>query len=249
MRFFYDNLIDYDGVVITARSEQVNLPASNVANEHRKRVYRTGSTYLQEWLVFDLGAAKAVAAVVIGATNFAWQTDIVSIDASTDGFTWVSIRDELPILETIPTSFPEVSYRYWRIIFDKANATETRDIGRVFIGRYYDTPEPPDFTGYEDTLDDLSKVQKTPSGQTYAEVLDQFEIFKLSFSSVPQTMADELRIVMRSVGQHRSFFLQLDENDNDTIRYLKFKNGLTRKVSGFDSQLYYDIKLELEEQL
>ena len=65
MRVFYDNLIDKTGVTITPSSQVSTLPASNLAHEFRKRVWRTGTSTAAENVVFNLGSAKAVTSVIL----------------------------------------------------------------------------------------------------------------------------------------------------------------------------------------
>ena len=62
----YNNLITYDGVVITASSEySADLGPENVADPRRTKAWRTGVSSAAEWIKFDFGSAKAVRALVI----------------------------------------------------------------------------------------------------------------------------------------------------------------------------------------
>jgi len=47
----------------------------------------------------------------------------------------------------IAATFGSQSYRYWRLTYTKASAGVTRDIGRLFLGAYYQPTDPPDWAG------------------------------------------------------------------------------------------------------
>src|SRR5438105_670913 len=86
MRLFYDNLIDYAATVVTASSQQADLPGSNVINELSKKVWRTGTAAAPESITFDLGSAKDVTGVILLDHTLTNADTNIELHASTDNF-------------------------------------------------------------------------------------------------------------------------------------------------------------------
>jgi hypothetical protein len=252
MRFFYDNLIDASGVAFTASSAHTNLPATNVANEHRKRVWRTGTSTAAETLVIDLGSAQSVTSIILLDHTLTAADTLIKIQGHTsDSWGAPDVNETLTwASRTISKTFSSATKRYWRLIFTKSAAGETRDIGRIFLGTYYDTTEQPDYDGYDDSLNDPSRKSKSLAGQTYVDVLEKFGSLSVAFSDVGNTQVESLKTIFESVGQSVSFFVQAQTTSplND-IWYVKATRPFERDVSGFDSNYLWNVKLELEEQL
>jgi hypothetical protein len=252
MRFFYDNLIDYSGVLLLPSSAQSTLPASNVANEHRKRVWRTGTSAAAENLVIDLGSAKAVTAVILLDHTLTASDTLIKLEGHTtnawgaptftQALTWAS--------GTIAQVFASQTLRWWRISFTKSAAGETRDLGRVFLGTYYETPIDPDADGYDEELNDPSRKTKSLGGQTYTEILEKFGVPAVKFSAIDQTMRDNLKTIFDAVGEAVSFFVQVQSTSPlNKVWYVKLRRAFKTPVKGMDSTLLWDVSLDLEEQL
>lgn len=252
MNFFYENIIDADGVLFAASSEVSTLPASNLAHEFRKKVWRTGSTSAAEYVVIDLGIAQNATACILLDHDLTVSDSQIAIQAnSSDSWGAPPVNQALTWQAgAIGETFGGGSYRYWRLIFTKSSANESRSIGRLFLGTYYLTPEQPDFDGYDEQLNDLARKQKTLSGQTYTEIVDKGYTLRCDFSKSPNTMAETLRAIAEEVGESISFFVQIDEADPiKEFWYVKLSKALKRRVSGYDGSLYWDLSLEFEEQL
>lgn len=253
MRFFYDNLIDYAGVVLTPTSEVAALPATNVINELRKRVWRTTTSGPTERLVIDLGSAKAVTAIILLDHSLTAADSAIKIEAHTsDSWGAPSFTQNLTWAEDIiAQTFASQTYRYWRLSFTKVSVAVSRDIGRIFLGTYAETEHQPDFSGYDESRDDPSRNAKTLGGQTWTDRQEQFDTITTEMSHVSQTLADQLRTIAAAVGQSISFFVQVDTAAPlDTIRYVKFRKAFGRSVVAVDSTLIWDMaKLQMEEQL
>ncbi len=255
MRFFTDNLVDHSDTVISAVSESAALPVENVAHELRGRIYRTGVSGGAERIIFDLGSAKEVTSAILLDHSFT-AADIISeptfaiLEASTNNFASVAHTEFLTFSEgAILKTFAAQTYRYWRIELAVSPA-RALDVGRVYLGTYYETEEQPDFEGWGEKQEDPSGKQKTLGGQTYVDMRDQFRILEASFSKSPQTQVSELKAIFSRVGRATSFFVQADTvAPLDEVYYVKFTKALGPKVSGYDSQFYWDLELEMEEQL
>lgn len=252
MRFFYNNLIDASGVAFTASSEVSTLPGSNIADEFRARPWRTGTSSAAENIVIDLGSAQAVTAVILldhtltsgdsGITLEANSSNAWGAPAFTQSLTWAT--------GTIVATFSTQTYRYWRIKFTKSSAAQSRDIGRVFLGTYLEPTDSPDYDGYSEELDDLSRSMTTRTGQTWVDEQPQFSVINLSLSRFGQTDVDNIKTMFRAVGKSKSFFVQVQTSSplND-YWYVKFRRSYSRDVAAYDGGFKWDFPLEMEEQL
>lgn len=253
MRFFYDNLIDYAGVVLTPTSEVSSLPVENVINELRKRVWRTGTSVAAEKIVIDLGSAKAVTSIILLDHTLTAADTLIKLEAnSSDAWGAPPVSETLTWASgTISKTFASQTYRYWRLNFTKSAAGESRDIGRIFLGTYAETEHQPDFAGYDESREDPSRKAKTLGGQTWTDRQEQFDVVTTEMSHVSLTLADQLKTIARAVGQSISFFVQVDTvSPLNTIYYVKFRRAFGRSVVAVDSTLIWDMaKLEMEEQL
>jgi hypothetical protein len=257
MRIWHQNLIDATGVAITASSQVATLPASNVAHEHRKNIWRTGTSAANESITFDLGSAKAATSVIILDHNFTGSDSAFQLRASTDNFSASNVLIASPALASsaMSATFGSASYRYWRFQFTKSAAGEARDIGRIFLGEYQDTIEQPAFDGYSRKIDDLSTRLYSVSGQKYSNVRPKRRSFRLDFEKCPQAQRDLFAALMDNVGETKSFFVQVDTDaaapaEVKEILYVNFTKLPDLDNSGYDgAELYWDAKLELEEAL
>lgn len=255
MRFWYDNWIDYSGVVFTESSENSAFPSSNVANQLREKNWRTGTSAAAEWIQFDLGSAKAVTSILLLDHNLTASDTTLKIEgnttssfaapAFTQAVTWAS--------GVISQLFSTQTYRHWRFSFTKSAAGETRDIGRLFLGTYYTTTERPDYDGWRRGHEDLSIVQRTVGGQRYAEARRRYRMGRFEFSAISTTQKDSFLTIVDKVGIHTPFFLQVDETastgEPKEIVYVNFKSLPEFNVSAFDSDFIWDTSLDVEEQL
>jgi hypothetical protein len=253
MRLFYANKIDLSGVVFTPTSEQATLPVENLANEFRRKVWRTGTSTATERVVIDLGAATAITAVILlDHTLTAADSNILLEAHTSDSWGAPSFSQALTYAaDVIGLTFASQNYRYWRLSFTKSAAGETRDIGRLFLGPYVELEEAPDYSGYGDEVMDLSSKIKSDAGQTYTDLRDSYRMLRYQFSQTPQTMSVVLKTFVDYVGQHTSFFVQTETSSplNEYI-YVKLNTAWGRQVTGIDSQYFWDFKeMEMEEQL
>lgn len=252
MRFWYSNNIDSASVAITASSAPDALPPSNVAHEFRSRKWRTLGTVAAEWIVFDLVSAVAATSVIILDHDLTAGDSLIKIEAHTSN-SWGSPAFSQTLTYaagTISATFASQSYRWWRVSFTKSASSEIRNIGRIYIGTYYDTTEQPDYDGFTETTEDLTTIQTSRGGQTYADQRSQFKMLSVDFSRVNNTQAAQLLTIFEAVGQFRSFYVQIETTPALTkIWYVKRTDKHKRKVSGFDSSYLWDFKLEFSEQL
>lgn len=252
MRLFHTNLIDAAGVVITPSSEVSTLPASHVAHELRKRVWRTGTSTAAENVVFDLGSAQSVKSIIVLDHTLTSGDSSIGLAGNTAD-SWGAPAFSTSITyaaDLMSATFAAQSYRYWRLTFTKSSSGETRDIGRIFLGSYDETADDPDYDGFDITEDDISRSQSTPGGQEYTERLEAFRLLRATFTHISQTMKDQLAAYVRNVRQSLSHFVQMATSSPfDGIYYVKLRNAPKFGVRAQDSSAIWDNTLEWKEQL
>lgn len=252
MRLFYTNLIDDSDVVISETSEVSTLPSSNVAHELRGKVWRTGTSVALEAVVFDLGSAQAVTACIILDHTITSGDSLIRIQGNTaDSWGAPAFSQTITYAADIMSAvFASQSYRYWRFTFTKSAAGESRDVGRIFLGTYYETEEAPDYDGLDIAENDLSRSQMSIGGQEYTELLDGWRAIKCDFTHISQTMKDNLTTYARSVKQSVSHFIQVGSSSPfDAIYYVKLKNAPKFGVKAMDASAVWDVSLDYKEQL
>lgn len=251
MRLFYTNALDGPAVVLTPSSEVATLPAENVLDEFRERVWRTGNAAGTETLVIDLGAAFAVTSIILLAHTLLAGDSNIKLEANsadswgappfTSGITWSA--------DTIAAVFAAQTYRYWRLSFTKASAS-ARDIGRIFLGSHYELEDQPDYDGFDETLEDAARKQKSLGGQTYTELVGQYRMLRTDFSRITTAMITNMVAYAEAVGQSVSHFVQVDTaSPFDRIYYVKLARAFKRNVEAIDATPLWAVVLEYEEQL
>lgn len=254
MNLFYDNLIDPSTVSVAATSEDTSLPGTNVQNALRGRVWRTLDSNSTEYITFDLGATGTASAAIIENHNLTASDTLIQLRGSTDNFNLSNVlvatftHDTGTMMET----FSAVGYRYWRVTFTKSSSSETRDIGRIFIGPHVSTTADPDYNGYGKKKEDLSRSQRTLGGQTYSEIRGQYETLTLSFSDIAQADKDVIEACFEAVGMHTPFWVQAMDSGSalTEVDYVKFTREPSFNVSAFDSGYLWDVgRLTFETQI
>lgn len=252
MRFWWNNLIDVVGTTFTPTSEVSTLPVENIANEFRTRVWRTGTSVADENVVIDLGSAKEVTSIILLDHTLTSGDSAIAIQGNaSDSWGAPSVNESLTYAAgTIIKTFTGGTYRYWRLKFTKASSGVSRDIGRVFLGTYLAPTDSPDYDGYDERLEDLSRKTKARSGQTWTDQLPQFATLNISLSRFGQTDTDNIKTMLEAVGQSKSFFFQCETSGSlADIWYVKNRRAFSRKVVAYDGGYKWDFNLEMEEQL
>lgn len=257
MRVFATNFVDASGVVFTPTSEaSVYLAVENIAHEHKAKVWRTGTSTAVESVVIDFLNDVAPTSVIIFNHNFTASDSNLVLRASSDNF--ATVDDLISTLTFsadytyLHATFGAATYRYFKFQFTKAAAGQTRDVGRIFLGNYTDLNNAIAFEGVKIKPTDLSVGLISAGGQTYTDRRSQFRTVQLDLNSLTTTEKDALRTITNTVGTHQSFWMQIDQSattELSEVLYVKFKDLPERGVSGLSSDVVWDLKAELREQL
>jgi hypothetical protein len=257
MRIYYPNLIDAYSAIADTSHASTDLTGANVAQEHPSKVWRTGTSTATESVTIDLGSAQAATAAIIFAHTLLNTDSTIQLRGSSDNFgasntlvatfTWIAG----PMVIT----FGSASFRYWRVIFTKAAAGVSRDIGRVFVGNFVTLAGLPDFDGFESVATDMSQSERSEGGQIYSARRPQYRVFKLSLSGMSQSQGAALKLFSDTVGTRTAFFMVADENapadeSGETV-YVKLDKALNRKAGGLDASgnLAWESTLAANEEL
>ncbi|QFZ19738.1 polysaccharide lyase family 7 protein [Saccharothrix syringae] len=106
----------YPVAEVTASDHDGNVPANTLDNDLGTRWSAHGDG---AWIRYDLGTAKAVAAVAIAWRDGDVRTAYFDIETSQDGTTWVPAAVGLrsrPTLAQEPYDIPDVTTRYVRVV-------------------------------------------------------------------------------------------------------------------------------------
>ncbi len=245
-RFMLTNLID--SATLTASSEDSVLVGANIANALRGKVWQTGTSTAAEDIVIDHASAKAVTCVILLDHDLTASDTGINIEFNaTDSWGSPSVTEALTrVSGPIIKFFGSQSYRYNRITFTKSASGETRSIGRVFVGTYFENP-----TAGNITFDpvDLSKSITTIGGQNYSDIRNTYDKIGIPMQLVTKSDMDTLKPLFKTVGTHTPYFISINDDveANKWVYYVK-----NTKIPGFSTVSttnYWSTELSLREML
>jgi hypothetical protein len=251
IRYHYDNLIDYAGVAISESSEVSTLPSSNVANDLRTKVWRTGTSTADEWIVFDLGSAKAVSAVILLDHTLTAGDSAITLEGHTaDSWATPAYSNTLTYAaSTIYEVFAAETYRYWRVKFTKASAGVSRDIGRIFLGPYVTASREVSPGDYTENTVDRTVTRRTLGGQSYSWLRDSYRSLTLGWKWIEDAQKTEFSTLASTVGSSVPWFLYLSGR-HDTPLYVKLRDLFAYKnAGGVDGAYLWDVQMIVDEEL
>ena len=185
-RLAWSNLVDQSGVVLTPSSEAATLPVENIINQLRTKVWQTGTTLTTEFVTFDFGAAVTISAVILLDHDLqSGDTGLKLMGNTADSWGAPAFTQNLTYRAgPISEFFAEQSFRYWRVEFIKDAAAETRQIGRVFLGTYYNQSSLSDLSIMPV---DLSKSTRSIGGQQFTDIRPRYDNITLDFELISKT--------------------------------------------------------------
>lgn len=254
-RFMWENRVDLTATTITAGSANADLPVANVRHPHRTKVYRTGTSAAGEWILFDFGSAKTVqAAILLDHTLTGGDAGIKLQGNATNSWGSPSVDESLAYNVGTMAKFltSEQSYRYWRIIFTKSSAGETRDIGRIFLGPFYEALKSFKYGTLKIMPIDPSDIDKSIGGQSFSDIKSAYDSVKGDFGFIGDVQNTQMRSLADMCGTHTPWFLSIDDVNKpyDLLYY-----GRTVKLSAFQVEMLqagayvWSTALEFEESL
>jgi hypothetical protein len=225
INFAYTNRVDT--ATITASSEVATLPAANVKQPWKTKVWRTtGDT--SEWIKFNFGSAQTVRALVVVGHNLTSGATIKIQGNATDVWTAPSVDVTLTwnAANLVYLWGSDQSYQYWRItLADAANPSGYLEIGRVFLGPTT-TPDR-NFSSWAREVVDPTTITPSYDGAESFEQRTAYDLLSFDFLRVLPATFDTL---IKAVGQKEYFFIIADYDNvlltdgrHDLTRYCRFE--------------------------
>ena len=204
--------------------------------------------HTEEWIVSDLGSAKAVWSVCLKKFNFS-ASAVVKIQANaTNVWSSPSVNVTLSLVQDLKTHYftSAQTYRYWRIyIQDAANDDGYIELGRVFIGPYL-SPTKNINKNYSTNYADPSDSIMSDGGQISNNLKTKYRQFTFKFDFMSAADLALMVTMWNAVGHTKGFFFTLDRDNNDTTSYYAmYSQSMT--VNHLARESLYEVSIHIEE--
>ena len=233
---------------ISANSQSVNYPVSNVIDSRLSRLYRTDGVTTAD-IKFNLGSAQDISSVAIANHNITSGASITlygntSSSFASPAFTQVLTWDEDIILQIFGTE----TYQYWLIkIVDPSNPDGYIEVGRAWIGEYFQTP------GVAPTVsvdyNSASSKARSIGGQTYLDINYKYTNFGIRHSAITFAEKAEFQEVLDTVDTGIPYFIEFDETCSDLTRYYVTLNQEGYRFTTLSNNQYYTVSYEMIEEV
>ena len=227
--FLYNNL--FDSATLTESSEATGFPCENTQHSFRSKVWRTeGSTAGTANLVIDHGSAKAVNCVALAGYNWASAPGTLNLEfnatdtwggpSETESLTWAANPTTNGNYGIIIKTFTSHSYQYNRLnVVHSPGAVPTDwDLGRIFLGAYFQPTLQYISDGVEQSFVDGSYVSKTAGGQEHVDEVNIYRRKAFSFIITTQAQWELFQKMINHVGKGTDMFVAFDyDNEPDEM--------------------------------
>lgn len=247
LKFFYNNLVDT--ATITASTENLNFPKTNLVDPRRSKVFR--STTNSDNLVFDFGSAKDIDTIfVVDNPRSSFTLTSLSLDLnSTNSWGSPPFTQSVTLSNTFGVGysiFSQQSYRYARV--NLASTAGYCELPKIFIGKSLDIGRGPSFNwNYQDK--ELSLFKENRYGQKFIDVISRQKVFNLQLNLLDKDMLDKLFEFYDAKGSTKPFYVLIEAEANDIKRFagMVYMNSIpTISNSSFGR---YSASLQLEEAM
>lgn len=205
MRLMTTNYASEAATSVTASTENLRFPSSNLKHPFRSKRWRSTSDTDQS-VVFDLATTEEIDSVVLlwpledgiklsGSAVLRIQANATNVWTSPAVDQTLTIDNNYVMASHFFSS--DQSYRYWRVtISDPGNANGYVELGLVWLGKGLDIPSAQN--GFKYQLQDTSKQIVTDFGHRYFDEYPtratvQFQYSNIDYEDV-QTIEDAFRI-------------------------------------------------------
>lgn len=205
--FYSNNLIDNS--TMTASSENLNFPPSNLKDPRRTKVFRTLTN--SDTLILDFQETSEIDSIfIVDEPRNGFGVSTLSFDLNaTSNFTSPAYSDSLTFSTTHGVgfkSFPIQNYRFCRI-----SLTSTLgycELSKVFIGKAIDLGKGPNFSwSYQDK--DLSIVKENRYGQRFVDIITRQKQVNMAFSLLNKDQLDKIFQIYDEKSNTKPFFFSV----------------------------------------
>lgn len=225
-RFYWSNLLQVSGVVVTSNSQQADYPDDFAVNAAPWKVYRSNSTATAEWWKADPGAVKTMSAALIRGWSRPAGAPIYFQAHATDAFASPTLDLPFTLPSTNPTRIVAVHFAQrsdlrW-VRFSSPNpssVTGVFELGVPFVGTFLELTRPVR-PGIATPIADPSQLVPSPDGQLLATSRSRFRAFRVRIDNLPLSDIDAFLAMYDTVGVRTPiFFAPADRENPDRILY------------------------------
>lgn len=249
----------FSNVTFTASTADSEFPVENLRDPLRSKVWRTTSVSSQSVIV-DLQTTEDVDSFGVffranqpirltGSPTIRIEGN-PSTDFSSPLFSaTVTLDDDSQVISHFETTAQ--SYRYWRLfIDDPGNPYGGLEISKFVVGKAekFDGAA----RGFKWGTIDPSRIQRTPFGQQYSDILPVRKTF--AFELPVESFANFERAIefYEAVGKTESFMVALDPEESvwgEKDRFLMWGNFASDFEATDVASVYFTMPFAIEEQL
>lgn len=247
--FYSNNLIDNS--TITASTENLNFPTSNLKDPRRTKVFRTLSN--SDTLILDFQETSEIDSIFIvdePRNGFGVSTLVFDLNA-TSNFTSPAYSNSLTFSTTHGVgfkSFPIQNYRFCRLSL--SSTLGYCELSKIFIGKAIDLGKGPNFSwSYQDK--DLSIVKENRYGQRFVDIITRQKQVNMAFSLLNKDQLDKIFQIYDEKSTTKPFFFSVgcstminDPNRFSGMVYLNSIPVITNTSFG-----RYSLSMTLEEAM
>jgi hypothetical protein len=217
---YHENLIDQS--TITASSENLLFPLSNIKDPRRSKVYR--SILNSDNIVIDFNETSEVDSFIIVAdkrNGFGFSTISLEFNA-TDEWTSPAATESITFSTQFGIGINEFttthSYRFCRIVL--TSSLGYCELSKVFLGKKMNLGRSINF-GWTIKDNELSTKQSNRYGQIFTDIILRQKIINCALSYLDKDKLDKVNSLLDSKGETKPFFVKIgcDNMVNDYNRF------------------------------
>jgi hypothetical protein len=222
----FENLADGDAVVLTATSQVLFKPVSELLTLHVGRKWQ-GSGGNSDSVIVDLGSAQSFDTVALIGTNL-MTTGTTRVRVSNTDPTGATgeLYDSGALVGEVDEAYgylvtllpAPVSGRYIRIDLTQTGV-DAIEAGRLFVGLRESFEVNADF-GWSYQWVDPSRVTKSIAGQSYVDSRQSYRVFEMSFSFMVEADRRGFVADIDRVSGRKSDLLWIVDPDDANLGYV-----------------------------
>ena len=210
-RFCITNSMRVAGTTVTASSAVTSLPAANITNPWRTKVWRaTGKS--DEYVQFTLPSAQPVTQVAIFNHNLTSAATVTILAATNSSFSPTAVTtsgltyNSGVLLHHFATT---QSYQYWRIRVQDSGNSNNVELGFAFLGTHVDFDYRPGFS-----LKPIHPAIVKRSWDNQKTTYQKSQYRAVGFNIGDAQDISKLDNIIDTIGYGKNFVLILDPGNN-----------------------------------
>lgn len=251
IKFYATNLIDQ--AVISASSENLLFPKSNIQHDHRTKVFRSNGN--SDSIVFDLGETSAIDSILIVPSpryGFGFITATLELNG-TDSWITPAFSQALTINHTHGIAYADFviqNYRFARLVL--TSTAGYCEVSNVFLGKKIEFESGSGIElGWTFQDDELSITKKNQYGQRFIDVKTRQRKFSWSLKALNPDELDQVFEIYDLCGETRPFYFRMGDanmiNDPDRLSGMYFLTNIpTIRNPSF---ALYELPMSVEEAM